>query len=73
MYTAAKCLFLSHNFIGCPSVLRADHGTENCVIAKVHIAFRMNHGDSFAGPKSFFYGPSTANIVRFLPIVLYII
>ena len=49
--------------LGCPRVLRADHGTENSVIAKMHIAFRMHHGDSIAGSKSFMYGPSTANIV----------
>ena len=40
-----------------------DHGTENSVIAKMHIAFRMHHEDSLAGSKSFMYGPSTANIV----------
>lgn len=49
--------------IGCPRVLRSDLGTENCGIAKIHIAFRMNHTDSLSGDKSFIYGPSTANTV----------
>ncbi|XP_065901982.1 uncharacterized protein [Dysidea avara] len=47
---------------GCPRLVRADHGTENCAVAKIHIAFRMNHTDRLSGSKSFIYGPSTANI-----------
>ena len=43
--------------------MRADHGTENCSVAKMHIAFRLNHQDSLAAARSFIYGPSTANIV----------
>ena len=31
------------SYVGCPRIVRADHGTENCVVAKVHIGFRMNH------------------------------
>ena len=50
-------------YIGCPRVVRADHGTENCLVAKVHIGFRMHHSDDLAGVKSFIYGPSTANTV----------
>lgn len=50
---------------GCPTVVRADHGTENSTTAKVHIAFQMNHRDNLSGPRSFIYGPSTANIVGF--------
>ena len=66
------CLFLlqlhmytitPNKFTGCPSVVRADYGTENTCIAKAHIAFRMYHSDSLAGSKSFLYGSSTANIV----------
>lgn len=49
--------------IGCPKVVRCDRGTENCKLAKVHIAFRMNHNDSLSGSKSFIYGTSTANTV----------
>ena len=25
--------------VGCPKVVQADHGTENCVVAKLQIAF----------------------------------
>lgn len=44
-------------------IVRADFGTENCVVAKAHIAQRMYHADAYAKEKSFIYGPSTANIV----------
>ena len=44
-------------------MVRADHGTENCLVAKCHIAFRMDHEDCLSGARSFIYGPSTANIV----------
>ena len=54
---------LDNKFTGCPSVIRADYGTENTGVAKAHIAFRMHHSDSLAGSKSFLYGSSTANIV----------
>lgn len=49
--------------IGCPKVVRADLGTENASVAKIHIALRTNHSDSLAAAKSFIYGPSTANTV----------
>lgn len=67
----------SYNFntrypvVGCPLIVRADLGTENCRVAKVHIAFRMHHDDSVAGPKSFIYGPSTAKIVSILFVILW--
>lgn len=44
-------------------VVRADHGTENCCVAKMQIAFRLHYNDSRSGNKSFIYGPSTANTV----------
>ena len=50
-------------YTGCPRILRADHGTENVIVAQLQIAFRMEHNDRLAGAKSFIYGPSTANIV----------
>lgn len=53
------------SLLGCPRIIRADHGTENCTVAKIHIAFRMDHADSLAGSKSFIYGRSTSNIVGF--------
>ena len=30
---------------GCPRVVRADYGTENCMVARLQIAFRMHHYD----------------------------
>ena len=47
-------------------MVRADHGTENGLVAKCQIAFRINHEDCLSGTKSFIYGPSTANIVSFM-------
>ena len=67
----STCLIL---FPGCPRIVRADHGTENCGVAKVQIAFRMGHNDCLSGSKSFIYGPSTANTVSnccILEIVAY--
>ena len=48
---------------GCPTIVRADFGTENCLTAKAQIAFRLHDTDAFGGERSFIYGPSTANIV----------
>ena len=49
--------------IGCPRIMRADNGTENCSVAKIHIAMRQFHDDWRSGDRSFIYGPSTSNIV----------
>lgn len=54
-------LFYFCGYLGCPKVVRADYGTENASVAKIHLAFRMNHTSDPA--KNFFYGPSTANTV----------
>ena len=48
---------------GCARIIRADHGTENPTLAKIHIVFRMEHSDDLEGSKSFIYGPSTTNIL----------
>lgn len=48
---------------GCPTLVRGDYGTENCAVATLQIAFRMNTTDSYSGSRSFIYGPSTANTV----------
>lgn len=48
---------------GCPSVVRADRGTENANVATMQRFFRRNDGDCFSGDKSFMYGRSTANQV----------
>lgn len=50
-------------FIGCPTVLRCDHGTENSLITTAQISFRMFHEDTLAAEKSVIYGASTANTV----------
>ena len=52
--------------IGCPTVLRCDKGTENCMIATAQTSFRMFHEDSLAAEKSVIYGASTSNTVRFM-------
>ena len=49
--------------LGCPKVIRSDYGTENCIVAKLQIAFRMHHNDSLSAEHSYIYGPSTANTV----------
>jgi len=54
-------LFLSE---GCPSIVRADCGTENTTLAATHMALRHEHNDDFNGIKSFRFGSSTTNTVR---------
>ncbi len=49
--------------VGCPTVLRVDHGTENGLAATAQIAFRRDGADSLAGDKSAHYGTSPADIV----------
>ena len=49
--------------VGCPSIIRADRGTENCTVAFVQPALRHTHQDHFAGEKSFQYGRSSSNQV----------
>ena len=44
--------------------MRVDKGTENASLATIHIGFRLDHMDEFAGEKSFIYGPSKHNIVQ---------
>lgn len=58
LYTMSICIHA-----GCPTMLRGDYGTENCILAATKIAFHLPHVDRLAGSKSFLYGPSTRNIV----------
>ena len=62
------------SLLGCrrPTVLRSDYGTENSslYIAAIQVAFRYHHSDSLAGTRSFMYGPSKANTVRLLMILV---
>ena len=64
MHGHAHHMILTLNFLGCPSVIRMDKGTENVCVAAVQDAHRASHEDTFAGEKSFRYGTSPANIVR---------
>lgn len=48
---------------GCPTIVRADRGTENCNVASLQPFLRENASDSFRGEKSFMYGKSTSNQV----------
>ena len=55
---------LNHISVGCPTQIRADHGTENGLVAATQICFLSTGTDSLAGSKSFRYGTSPANVVR---------
>jgi len=46
---------------GCPSIVRADNGTENGHVCAIQQFMRRNDADEFSGQKSFLYGRSTAN------------
>ena len=48
---------------GCPTILRADKGTENVLAGSAQIALRLNHADQLAGAKSFLTGASVHNVV----------
>ena len=50
-------------YIGCPSILRSDCGTENTSLAAAQMALRHEHHDAFSGDKSFRFGSSTTNTV----------
>ena len=50
-------------FTGCPTILRADKGTENVQAGTAQIALRLNHDDVMAGSKSFMLGASVHNVV----------
>ncbi len=50
-------------YIGYPTIVRSDYGTENASLSAIQIAFRYSHHDYFRATKSFMYGPSTSNIV----------
>lgn len=51
-----------YKFLGCPSVLRADLGTENAKVAYLQ-PFLRRHGQDSMVSKCFLYGRSTANQV----------
>ena len=47
--------------MGCPRMIRSDHGTENGHMQAMQVFMRETHHDSLAGPKSFVMGKSTTN------------
>lgn len=51
--------------VGCPTILRADDGTENVLAGSAQIALRLSHTDQMAGSKSFMTGSSVHNVVIF--------
>lgn len=62
LYSVIQQSYVQH--LGCPSVIRADEGTENSVLAVVQPILRHSHTDGFAGEISFRFGRSTANQVK---------
>lgn len=46
---------------GCPSRVRADFGTENTYVENMQMFLRRDHGDEFAGERSYLAGRSTHN------------
>ena len=47
--------------MGCPRMIRSDHGTKNGHLQAMQVFMRETHHDSLAGPKSFVMGKSTTN------------
>ena len=52
-----------HTYVGCPTIVRSDRGTENCNVAFLQPFLREACNDTFQGEKSFMYGKSTSNQV----------
>ena len=50
-------------FLGVPTIVRSDCGTENSSLAACHMMLRHDHTDEFSGEKSYRYGSSTTNTV----------
>lgn len=46
---------------GCPRIVRADRGTENCYVREFQRFLRRNGSDAFAEERSFMYGSSNHN------------
>ena len=47
--------------IGTAQRIRADCGNENGTVKEVQIFLRTTHVDTYAGERSFLFGPSTSN------------
>ena len=46
---------------GCPTLIRADYGTENGTVRDLQTFLRRNHTDRHSGEKGFLYGTSVTN------------
>ena len=55
--------FFLLSFLGTPTRVRADCGTETVHVAAIQRFLRGDHTDEFSGYKSFLYGASWANQV----------
>ena len=54
--------------VGIPQYLRSKHGTENCFVASLHIAFRIKNKSPLH--KHFYiYGPSKSNVVGYTHVL----
>ena len=51
-------------YIGCPSIIKSDCGTEETSLAAVKMPLRHEHNNAFSREKSFRFGSSTTNTVR---------
>ena len=56
-------------FLGLPTMIRSDCGTEKCSLAACHMMLRHNN-DEFSGERSYRYGSSTTNTVNIVYINL---
>jgi len=58
--------------VGCPTIVRADRGTENCNVAFIQPFLRENSNDTFKGENSFMYGKSTGDLMNNFNIAPYL-
>ena len=62
---------VASNSVGCPELVRMDHGTENVKVAECQIALRMGHTDCRAKERSIQYGSSPTNSVQATLIIVF--
>ena len=55
--------YYMYAYIGCPTIVRSDRGTENCNVEFLQPFLREACNDTLQGKKSFIYGKSTTNQV----------
>ena len=54
--------------VGIPQYLRSDYGTENFVVASLHIAFHIKN-ESPLHKHSYIFGPLKSNVVSFTHVL----